>query len=109
MTLLVVIVNSITLFGDHGIALRIVEILLYHLRDQLREADLRAPTKLLARFAGIAEQAFHFRRTEVPPVHANERAARERIDARLLDPLAPPLDLHVQVRAGRGDEVAHRK
>src|SRR5580692_10910023 len=109
MTLLVVVVNLVTLFLDHGVAPRLAEIPLYHLRHQLRETNLGTPTKLLARFGGIAEQGFHFRRAEIPRVHPNQRAARYRIDADLIDPLAPPLDLHVEQRPGGNDEVTDRE
>ena len=79
-----------------------------HFLHQIGKADLRFPAEPGARLAGIAEQGFDFRRTEVAWIDPDHRSAVDRIDADLVGSGAAPLDSHAELLAGARDELAHR-
>src|SRR5436190_12025501 len=64
----------------------------HHFLDELGEARLRLPAKLLARLAGVADQEIDFRRTEIRRIDAHDRFAGSLIDAGFLHALAAPID-----------------
>src|SRR3954470_22032473 len=64
----------------------------HHFLDELLEARLRLPAKLLARLAGVADQEIDFGRTEIRRIDANDGLAGFLVDAGFRHALATPLD-----------------
>ncbi len=91
--LLIAVEHAITLASAEGVAFGFFEILVHHLADERREADLRRPTELVARLGGIAEEGFHLGWAEVARVNGDDALPGVGIAALPLDAGALPADL----------------
>src|SRR5215208_6816983 len=80
----------------------------HHLLDELREARLRLPAKLLACLARVTDQELDFGRTEIRRIDANDCFAGLFVDTGFLRALAAPLDTAAYFRKGQLDKFAHR-
>src|SRR5882672_8766346 len=88
------------------LALGFLEVGADHLGHQLGKADLGFPAELAASLGGIAEQALHLGRAEIPGVDRDD-AAPILIVAALLRALALPGDAHAELPGGGDDELPH--
>ena len=79
-----------------------------HLLDQVREAGGVLPAKLFMRLGRITDQQVDFRRAEVARIDPHQNVTGFRINARLVDTFALPLDRAADFLEGQLDKFADR-
>src|SRR6516164_2495048 len=80
----------------------------HHFLDQLGEAGFRFPPEFLPSLAGIADQDVDLGRAKIARIDAHDGLAGLFVDARLFDPLAPPLDVAADLGESELDKLAYR-
>src|SRR6266581_4593876 len=104
--LLVTGVGFEAVFSRELVALRLFQVLADHFGDQLRKTHLRGPSELLPRLARVAEQAVHFRRTEIARVNGHDAAAFLVVAAFFLS-FSLPADREPELLRRRVHKIAH--
>src|ERR1700723_4616263 len=88
--LLVMVVNFVTFFGHHGVALRGIQIGGDHLSDEFTESDFRAPAQLFLGLGRVSQQGFNLSGSEITRIDVNQGLAGGPVYPDFVDPFALP-------------------
>ena len=106
LCLLVVVESLVTRVFNQRVALGHLIVCGNHLPHELIDRYLRFPTQDFLRFGRIAKQCLYFGRAEIALIYGDDLVACLPVNADLVQTLARPLDVHVQLGATELDEFA---